>query len=218
MLLAKILGETRMIVWSQPPGERSQPPEERSQLPEQSPQFLEEMCNSLYRAALKNDWEGASIVFEAYGEGAAILPISQERMNTLQVAIAVTAKYTTLVQQLLNCMTREQLEFTNSNGDTALAIATLSGNVKLAKEMVTKNNNLPMIRNNKGILPLLTAAMHKHRDMVLYIYSVTDFDQLTSAESIQLLLCTISWDMYGMAYNSLIVSFRKLIYNVFTII
>ncbi|XP_059438832.1 uncharacterized protein LOC132171518 [Corylus avellana] len=184
-------------------GERSQPLEERSQLPEQSPKFLEEMCNSLYRAALKNDWEGASIVFDNYGEGAAMLPISQERMNTLQVAIAVTAKYTTLVGKLLDYMNPKELEFKNSNGDTALSIAALSGNVKLAKEMVTKNNKLPMIRNNKGILPLLTAAMHKHRDMVLYLYSVTDFDQLTSAERIQLLLCTISWDMYDKAHEIL---------------
>ena len=163
------------------------------------------------------DWETVIVIFEVC-EGAAILPITQERMNTLQVAIAIKAKYTTLVKELLKSMTPEQLAFKNNNGDTALAIAALSGDVKTAMEIVKKNNELPMIRNMEGILPLLTAATHKHRDMVVYLYSVTEFKKLDFAERIKLLLCTISWDMYGTAYNSLIVSFRKLIYKVFTVI
>jgi hypothetical protein len=116
---------------------------------EQSSQFLqEEMRKSLYRAVLKNDWETVIIIFEAYPEGAAILPITPERMNTLQFAIAVTAKYTILVEKLLNLEERivqEQLAFENSNGDTALAITALSGNVEIAKEMVKRNKQLPMI-------------------------------------------------------------------------
>jgi hypothetical protein len=159
------------------------------------------MRNSLYRAARKNDWEGASIVFEAYPQ-AAILPISQEEMNALQVAIAFTEKYTTFVERLLERMTLEELAFKNRNGDTALTIAAHSGNVKIAMEIVKRNDILPMTRNEKEILPLLTAATHKHRDMMLYLYSVTNFNRLTPAERIQLLLCTISLDMYGMSYIS----------------
>jgi hypothetical protein len=67
------------------------------------------------------------------------LPLTQQKMNALQVAVA--AKQTAFVKELLKCMSAKELEFKNSNGDTALPIATLLGNVKIAKKMVKKNLN-----------------------------------------------------------------------------
>jgi ankyrin repeat protein len=147
-------------------------------------------------------------------------------MNALQVAIA--AKQNAFVKELLNLkdIAAKQLEVENSNGDTALAITALSGNVEIAEKMVTIyekmvtiDENLPMIRNRQllpmkrnmqELLPLFIAAMHKQRDMVSYLYSVTEFDQLKSEERIKLLLYVISCDLYGMSYVSMIVSFRQL--------
>ncbi|KAE7996375.1 hypothetical protein FH972_001106 [Carpinus fangiana] len=118
-------------------------------------------------------------------------------MNVLQIAVA--AKQTAFVQELLNCMSAKELEFENANGDTALAITALSGNVKIAKKMVEKNDKLPMIRNKQKYLPLLIAARHRHRDMVLNLYRVTNFEELTQDERVKLLSYVIFCDLYDIA-------------------
>ena len=168
----------------------------------------------LYLAAKRGDWQKANGIYKIYHQNKDMweLPITlvQQRMNTLQVAVAV--KQTTFVKEVLGCMTGKQLEFRTNNGDTALIINALSGNVEIAKKMVGMNTNLPMIRNNQGSLPLLTAAMHRQRDMVVYLYSVTEFDQLKDDERIKLLLDVISCDLFGMSFILLIVSFRPLMH------
>ena len=46
--------------------------------------------------------------------------------------------------------------------------------------------------------PLYMAAMFGHRNMVSYLYSVTNFESLSREEQISLLLGTISADLYSM--------------------
>jgi ankyrin repeat protein len=171
----------------------------------------EKIRDSLYLAARKGDWRSANDIYKKYPNAAIwYLPITQQKMNVLQVAVA--AKQTDFVKQLLNCMEAKELEFENANGDTALLITALSGNVKIAKKMVGKNKNLPGIRNKEEHLPLLTAAMHRHKDVVLYLYHVTDFEELTPEERIKLFLYLIFYDSYGMSYTSLNVGFRQLMH------
>jgi len=171
----------------------------------------EKIRDSLYLAARKGGWRSANEIYKKYPNAAIwYLPITQQKMNVLQVAVA--AKQTDFVKQLLNCMEAKELEFENANGDTALLITALSGNVKIAKKMVGKNKNLPGIRNKEEHLPLLTAAMHRHKDMVFYLYRVTDFEELTPEERIKLFLYLIFCDSYGMSYMSLNVRFRQLMH------
>jgi hypothetical protein len=159
-------------------------------------------------AARKGDWRSANAIHKKYPDAALWdLPITQQKMNALQVAIA--AKQTVFVKQLLNCMTPNELEFKNNNGDTALLIAALSGNVKIAKKLVGMKIELTSIRNKQKHLPLLTAAMHRQKDMVLYLYGVTKFTELTPEERIKLFLYLIFCDSYGMSYISLNVGFRQ---------
>lgn len=180
-----------------------------------SGQLPKDMCNFLYRAALKGDWQLVKNIFQKY-QGVATVPLSNQGMNALQVAVG--ASQTSFIKELLDCMTPKQLEFQNHNGDTALALVAILGNVKIAEKMVKKNDKLPMIQNISKCLPLHIAAIFRRRDMVLFLFSVTELDKLTSHDLLQLLIPTISGDMYGMSYISLIVSFRKLIYIAITII
>jgi len=76
-----------------------------------------------------------------------------------------------------------------------------------------RNNRLPCIRDSQGLTPLLIAASLGRRNMVSYLLSVTPFEQSTPIERIQLLLATISTDMYGMPCISLIISLRQFIFN-----
>jgi hypothetical protein len=150
----------------------------------------------LYTAAVKGDWRSANNICKENPRDAIwLLPITQQKMNALQVAVA--AKQIAFVNELLNCMGPNELEFKNANRDTALHIIALSGNVKIAKKMVEKNNRLPMIRNNQNSLPLLIAAKHRHRDMVLYLYEVTEFEELKPDESLDFLSHVIFCNLYG---------------------
>jgi ankyrin repeat protein len=67
-------------------------------------------------------------------------------------------------------MTPDDLELKDTNGDTALCSAAVSGNVKIAEAMVIMNNNLPLIRDGHNILPFLIASFsEKQRHRVVSI-------------------------------------------------
>ena len=94
-------------------------------------------------------------------------------------------------------MNEEDLTLQNKDGNTAICFAAASGIVEIAMVMVEKNNNLPLIRGYKVMTPLCMAAMFGHRNMVSYLYSVTNFESLGREEQISLLIGTISADLYG---------------------
>lgn len=88
----------------------------------------------------------------------------------------------------------------DTDGNTAFYYVALSGIVKIAKEMVNKNNKLPLIHGEGEVLPLEVASIHQNKEMVSYLLDVTPFEQLTTANRIDLLLHTIFADLYGMYY------------------
>jgi ankyrin repeat protein len=192
--VAKISGDQS----TQPLPRRSEPLDQRSRQLQGDDAIQKEMASRLFDAVQKNDWEATKIIFQSYVD-ATILPLVDFNLNALQLAI--TNNYTALVKEMLKYMTGEELKFQNNSGDTVLAIAARSGNVDIAKKMVRKNRDLLTIRSG-GILPLIYAGYHKHRDMVLYLYSETDLNQLEPEDDIALIRSTISLDMYGMSYIS----------------
>nr|GEV92158.1 germacrene D synthase [Tanacetum cinerariifolium] len=58
----------------------------------------------------------------------------------------------------------------NGNGETALCIAAVAGNVKMAKLMVKKNEALLTIPDTEGNMPLCKAALFGKHDMIKYLY------------------------------------------------
>lgn len=101
-------------------------------------------------------------------------------------------------------LTPEDLVGEDTNGYTALCFAAQLGIVIIAKEMVKKSPNLPSIRSSEGRTPLHIAALLGRRDMVSYLFSVTDLKDLTLDERMEILVATITYDMYGMVYISII--------------
>ncbi|XP_042964426.1 uncharacterized protein LOC122298650 isoform X2 [Carya illinoinensis] len=110
-----------------------------------------------------------------------------------------------LLKKLVKLMTPEELELTTNQNCTALCFAAQSEIVPIAKEMVKRNRNLPSIfpKNCTNCLPLFAAIMTGNRDMVSYLYSVTPIEPLTSWDRIQLLIATISTDLYDTALKIL---------------
>ena len=108
------------------------------------------------------------------------------------------------IKEVVRILTDEDLERTNVDGDTALCFAAKLGIVRIAKEMMKKNNRLPLIRSCEGRTPLCIAVLFGHRNMALYLCNVTTFEGLSPNEYTEILVATITYDMYGMPHISII--------------
>ncbi|CAL5346557.1 unnamed protein product [Camellia sinensis] len=69
--------------------------------------------------------------------------------------------------------------------------------------MVKKNINLPAVRGSEGLTTVHMAALLGHRDMVLFLCSVTRVEDLTKQDFIGLLVAAISSDLYDVALHIL---------------
>ncbi|KAM0014861.1 putative ankyrin repeat-containing domain-containing protein [Helianthus debilis subsp. tardiflorus] len=101
-------------------------------------------------------------------------------------------------------MTDEQLKLQNKNGQTALDLAAIAGNVTIARILVTRCRDLLNIRGGNGHkLPLYSAALYGRYDMVNYLYGESEDlnDDFWNNEHCRwLLLKCLEADMYGKHY------------------
>ncbi|XP_059436306.1 ankyrin repeat-containing protein P16F5.05c-like [Corylus avellana] len=151
----------------------------------------------LYQAALKGDWQVAKILIEKYPD-LVRRPITEQKDTALHIAVA--AKHATFAKELVKCMTSEDIELRNENGNTALCFAAYAGGselVSIVQEMVQENKKLPLVRGSCGNTPLYIAALNGSKEMVSYLYPLTPFEDLAPIDRIDILVATISTDMYG---------------------
>ena len=147
----------------------------------------------LYLAALRGDWE---IAREFLDSNPVALRARITRGLETALHVAAGASHTRFVGELVKLMRPEDLALQNKVGNTALCFAAASGVRKIAELMVEKNKELPSIRGSKGALPLYMAALLGHRDMVWYLYSVTQ-QVLTEKDLICLLIAAITANLFG---------------------
>ncbi|KAF5444710.1 hypothetical protein F2P56_033819 [Juglans regia] len=156
----------------------------------------------LLRAALADDWKAAKAFIQNHPYSIRA-KITKEEGTALHNAAA--AKRTHFVKKLVRLMEPKELEL-RTNGDcTTLYFAAQSEIVTIAKVMVKKNNNLPSIypKNCIQVSPLYAAIRTGNREMVSYLYSVTPIEDLASVDLIELLIATISTDLYDTALKIL---------------
>ncbi|KAF8030317.1 hypothetical protein BT93_E2691 [Corymbia citriodora subsp. variegata] len=154
----------------------------------------------LYSAAMKGHWESAEKFLRSH-PGAINVRITKGMDTVLHIAAG--AKHTKFVEEAVNMMEPEHLALRNKSNNTALCYAAASGVAKIAETMVKKNRDLPGMRGNKGATPLYIAALFGHRDMVSYLFRVTDDKHLTEEDYVALLIATINTDMFGLALTIL---------------
>ncbi|KAF2310009.1 hypothetical protein GH714_006166 [Hevea brasiliensis] len=85
-------------------------------------------------------------------------------------------------------------------GNTAFCYAAISGNVKIAKIMKDKKNDLPRIRGRQNCLPIYLAALAGHEQMVRELYE--DYhsnNEVTDDDRISLLIALVESDIYDIA-------------------
>lgn len=156
--------------------------------------------NRYLAAALRGNWQSAKAILEA-DRDAVRGSLTETRESVLHIAFA--SKHTAFVKDVVRFLTGEELERKNVDGDTALCFAAKSGTVKIAKEMVEMNNRLPLIRSSEERTPLHIAAKLGSREMTSYLYSVTPFERLSTDERMEILMATITNDMYDIAFEIL---------------
>lgn len=150
----------------------------------------------LYEAALKGDWKAAQTIIVKYSQ---VINTSITKNCETALHIASSTKHTYFVEELVKLMKPEDLELENKNYNTALCLAAAAGTVKIAEILVGKNSFLQMNRG-KNMLPVLIAASFGQKDMVLYLYSLTDnmtYSAHTDTDRENLLHACISANLYG---------------------
>ena len=156
---------------------------------------------NLYQAAKKRNWHKAKDILRENKKTIG-RSITESRESVLHIAFA--SEHIAFIKEVVQSLTEEDLERTNTDGDTALCFAAKLGFVTIAEEMVKKNNRLPLIRSCEGRTPLCIAVLFGHRNMALYLCTVTTFEGLSPNENTEILVATITYDMYGMPHISII--------------
>jgi ankyrin repeat protein len=128
-------------------------------------------------------------------------PITRDKETALHIAAA--AQHTTFIDGLLSSelgMTPEDVAMQTSYGFTTLHSAAQSGNVRIAEQLVIKNNCLLLILDINDDTPLNVAAYLGHANMVSYLLSMTPLEKLNVEKCNDLFHDTIYNDMYGKPY------------------
>ncbi|KAL7616701.1 hypothetical protein Lser_V15G01873 [Lactuca serriola] len=161
----------------QPPPPPPPPPPPLSDLPCQD--LLADMrrrdfidtCVPLCEALIKANWQTAEQKIERHGY---LIRYSINENCETPLHVAASAQSNTdsieFVRYLVGKMSEADLQLQNRNGNTALSLAAISGNVEIAKIMVTKNRGLPTIPNCEQMMPLYIAVLFGNIEMVDYLY------------------------------------------------
>lgn len=148
----------------------------------------------LYQATVKGDWNAAKTIINEHQD------IVRQVINSnkdIALHIAVAAKHTDFVRDLLGEMNSDDLALRNNNDNTVLHFAAASGVVEIAKMLIEKNQYLPNLSGPKEIKPILSAALFGHGEMVMYLYEKTNVEALSDKNLIDLFTAIISADVYG---------------------
>lgn len=126
----------------------------------------------LYKAVLNGDWESASKLL-ADDPKSFSAPIGTDDSPMLHIAVELGEARMGFVEKLVEFMPSEALALRDSDGATALFNAARAGNIKAVKLLVKNNRSLPNICNHGYLVPLHSALRYGHKELTLYLLSVT---------------------------------------------
>ncbi|KAI3514882.1 hypothetical protein L1887_13629 [Cichorium endivia] len=126
-----------------------------------------QICVPTYKATITGNWKAAKIILDKRRE---LVRFSITESYDTVLHIAVMGKSCWFVEYLVSLMEKEDLELQNQKGQTALCLAAMAGNVKIASILVKKNRALLDIPDSCGMMPLYMAALFGKHDMVCYLY------------------------------------------------
>ncbi|GKE85965.1 ankyrin repeat-containing protein, partial [Tanacetum coccineum] len=133
----------------------------------------------LYQASITGDWKTAKGILSRRPE---LVRYTIAEGNDTALQVAASAEETKLtkhfVKNLVNMMTKEDMEIQNKNENTALCLAATAGNIKMVEIMLKKNPGLLTIAGSRGMLPLYMSALQGRHNIVKYLYAA--FETMSS--------------------------------------
>ncbi|KAK1410503.1 hypothetical protein QVD17_37040 [Tagetes erecta] len=160
----------------------------------------------LYEASIKCDWKAAKAIIDKYPNMELVrCSITENGETALHVAASAKGPkhVEEFVSNLVALMTNDDLTLQNNNHNTALYLAVAAGNLKTVKIMVERNRALLTIVGSNGtMMPLYTAALFGHVDIVKYLYNNSKElrdDGWTDQNRGWLLLKCVENDMFDVA-------------------
>ncbi|XP_028763446.1 uncharacterized protein LOC114721749 isoform X2 [Neltuma alba] len=139
----------------------------------------------LKHAVSGNKWSEAKEIIDQ-NPNALTAGITKSKSTALHVAAQLG--HVTIVEELLKLLPPECIAARDSNGRTALALASwFSGITQIAKCLVDKNSDILGIPSGGNHLPVTVAFRNGHHEMGRYLYSVTPLEYLKGRWGSQLL-------------------------------
>ncbi|GJW76847.1 ankyrin repeat-containing protein [Tanacetum coccineum] len=133
-----------------------------------------DICVPLYQASISGDWRTAKDILDTRPE---LVRYAIAEGNDTALHVVASAEETKLtkrfVKNLVNMMTKEDLEIQNKNDETALCLAATAGNIKMVEIMLKKNPGLLTIEGSRGMLPLYMSALQGRHNTVKYLYAAS---------------------------------------------
>ncbi|RVW13395.1 hypothetical protein CK203_107974 [Vitis vinifera] len=126
----------------------------------------------LYKAVLNGDWE-STLRLLLLNPRLSCARFGTDDSPMLHIAVELGEARMGFVENLVNLMPSVALDLRDSDGATALFNAVRAGNIKAAKLLVNKKLDLPNICNKGKLVPLHSALRHGHKELTLYLLSVT---------------------------------------------
>ncbi|XP_034677977.1 uncharacterized protein LOC117908481 isoform X2 [Vitis riparia] len=126
----------------------------------------------LYKAVLNGDWESASKLLED-DPRLFSARFGTDESRILHIAVELGEARMGFVEKLVKIMPSEDLALRDSDGATAIFNAVRAGNIKAVKLLVNKKSDLPNICNRYDFAPLHSALRYGHKELTLYLLSVT---------------------------------------------
>ena len=120
-------------------------------------------------------------------------PLNPEGETALHLAVRLNR--TSFFNGLINLMGPEEL--VEDDGKTAFFMCVNSGNVKFAKTMLGKNENLAMIEGKDGLLPIKMAAERGHHQMSRLLCRATILDGIRYSQMAKLFFTALESNIFG---------------------
>ncbi|PIN24767.1 hypothetical protein CDL12_02491 [Handroanthus impetiginosus] len=157
----------------------------------------------LYKAAIRGDWESAAKLFESNPD-AVTARIGKNLETVLHIAVR-RSEAINFVEKLVELMPADAISLKSKSSQTALHYAARFGNTKAAKLLVARDPGLPDICSDTNMFPLHLAALIGHKEMVLYLLTVTRDNEepnpFTDQPGITLLMNIVHSGFYDVALD-----------------
>ncbi|XP_028763297.1 uncharacterized protein LOC114721601 [Neltuma alba] len=159
--------------------------------------WKEDLCHAI----CGNKWSDAKAILDQ-NPNALTSVVSHNGRTALHVAAMIG--HVTIVEELLKLLPPQFLLTLDSDGNTALVMASwFSGNTEVAKCLVSKNSRVLEIPDMVGDLPVIVAFAKGYQEMGRYLYFVTPMECLPGRWGSRLLLHCLHAQCFDIALNLL---------------